>query len=224
MEYMIVLMLVFINRGQSQDLMATMIPPGFTAVEGTAAVTFTCIVRSNERLIFNNIAVNGKMSTVDELERRGITQGTINETTSTLTIPTTRANNGTLLQCTAGTLMRSTRFRNYTFLIQGVLSQPIVMQESSSTSWRFHWNPPFTLDITNRDPDISGYRTCLNLTQPTNSICVVSQDTSYEVLKIRVPFRLSVTALNAAGESNPSITFQQACDQSVGKCLVLFVL
>ena len=228
-------LLFCISANHAQDRpTVTVTPSGFIAGEGTAAVTFTCIV-SITPFLGILMRVNGSMLAVNELERTGITTGKINDTVSFLTFPTKAINNNSRVQCVA--LGESNIFSsNISFLVQGILSPPAnlsVMEGSTLNSRRLSWNPPFTLDITDQDPDISGYRICLilTLTRPINSTCVVTQDTSYDLLNISVPFQLSVTALNVAGESSSSTPIiQEACDQAgtAGKCsyedLFLFLL
>ena len=93
----------------------------------------------------------------------------------------------------------------------GLLTAPTNMQASQPNSSAIHlnWEPPFTLDITNVDPDISGYtvsitNTNTNVTSERNVIKAEflfqeeENDTHYGY------YSFSVSALNPVGVGEKS--------------------
>ena len=215
------LILQYMLVGNCQNESVTVSPAGFNASEGSI-VTFTCRVSSSA--VTNNILVDGNNLPDEEKQRRGIGPTmNINETVSTVTIQASPVNNNITLSCL--TNVRTAEGNLITvessgvpavLLVQGILSPPLPLDLNSSSpnSKKLFWNPPFTLDITDQDPDITGYRVCMNLTE--NLFCVKTEDTIYEFPNIRILLQLSVTALNVVGESNASIVFHQPCDQDTG--------
>ena len=103
--------------------------------------------------------------------------------------------------------------------VQGLLSAPpdleVMVSDSSPSFNSLSWSAPFTLDITNQEPDITGYRVCSNYS--ATSTCAMTDSTSYEFLNVRLPVEYLVTAINAVGESNASIISHPACDPSAGE-------
>ena len=160
--------------------------------------------------------MNGLQLT-DEVKRmRGIEILGINSTTRRLTIDTLAINNDTELLCQAvfGTgadsVVRTTE--TLYFRVQGVLSPPTELQidDSSSSLQRLSWTPPFTLDITGQDPDITGYEVCYFSEPP---ICTTVEEPQFDFLNINLPLTFAVRAINVVGESNSSNFSRPACSQ-----------
>ena len=92
----------------------------------------------------------------------------------------------------------------------GLLSAPTNMQatQANSSAIRLYWDPPFTLDITNVDPDISGYTVSItntntnvtserNVTKPE----FLFQEEGYDPCHV---YLFEVSALNPVGVGNTS--------------------
>ena len=90
----------------------------------------------------------------------------------------------------------------------GLLSPPPSLNVQSFTDLYHHsliWNAPFTLDLTNIEPDITSYTVCNNLT----SNCVTTQEREYTFPNLCDPIMFSITAQNIVGEgSASSITYE----------------
>ena len=82
---------------------------------------------------------------------------------------------------------------------------------------RLIWEPPASLNITDVEPDISGYRICTNLTE----VCINTTELEYVFPNLRIPIQFSVTAVNLVGESNASVAFHEPCDPSTGMKITL---
>ena len=77
---------------------------------------------------------------------------------------------------------------------------------------RLTWEAPASLNITDVEPDISGYRICTNLTE----VCTNTTELEYVFPNLRIPIQFSVTAVNLVGESNASVALHDSCDPSTG--------
>lgn len=219
--------LSLLQHSLCQDEVLSITPSSFTAALSTNSsdrVTFTCSVSQSPPVqVFNvflgevgNDLSNFVQARSDLFAERGITIDEGNPTTS-ISIEPRKMNNKTIILCLVRELLDSAAsVVNASFIVQGPLSPPPGLAiEPRPQVMRLTWTPPFTLNITNTDPDITGYRVCFNLSArcvADNTCCVVTGDTMYEYLNIRLPVEFLVTALNMAGESNASSVNHQACD------------
>lgn len=197
-----------------EGLTITISPPTFIASEGTD-FTSTCVVSSPPQSLI--MLVNKTvLSSPNIIERR------INRTALSFTLSkVTAAYNNTSFLCQAivGSNVSYSSFQ--TLLVQGILSPPTqlsaVIDDRITTIF---WKPPFTLDITNEDPDVE-YRICLHLSEVTtgNPSCVIAVMTQFSNHKFldlcelsNTPILISVTALNVVGESRPIDITYKHCD------------
>jgi hypothetical protein len=219
--YFICFVLHIIVSGLCQEVVVFINPPAFTAslsTDSSDKVSFNCTVSSNitpqpEFSIL--MQVNGEQFVGSRDEENGITRLSANVFTIE---PTTETNNSNI-SCMAvsfsedGVIGGSSE--PLVFLVQGLLAPPpglsITTPELRPNFRRLSWQPPFTLDITGFDPDITGYRICFSLSATSPVNCVQTDNTSYDYLNIRLPLEFLVTAINVVGESNASRAVHQAC-------------
>ncbi len=84
-----------------------------------------------------------------------------------------------------------------------ILSDPIEYKDFYQI---LTWTPPFTLDITNVDPDITGYRVCKN----SANTCVDTTDTSVVLETMCDPVEHYISACNPMGCGvNATMTFSR---------------
>ena len=65
---------------------------------------------------------------------------------------------------------------------------------------RLEWTPPFTLDITDQDPDISGYTLCTNVTD----VCYDLNSTNFDFPALCDSIKFTVTGINIVGKGSES--------------------
>ena len=85
-------------------------------------------------------------------------------------------------------------------ILPGLLAPPfnLSISERNDSYQILSWDAPFTLDITNLDPDIT-YRVCNNV---TNATCVNITHTTYTLPIMDELVEYSVTACNPVGCSD----------------------
>ena len=91
------------------------------------------------------------------------------------------------------------------FKIQGLLDAPLnlVLSEAASQHMRrLSCEKPFSLDITDVDPDIECYNVCYSLVNVSaeKSQCTCVNQTEYTFLCVSVPLLFTVSAVNVVGE------------------------
>lgn len=183
-------------------------PSAFTAGLSSEEITFTCTV--SRPVLAVNMFVDEEQFSSD-LEDRGIRL----DAAAILTIEPRIENNNTKIKCLATFESGSPVFSPpLIFLVQGLLSAPpdleIITIDSRPNFNRLSWQPPFTLDISDVEQDITGYKVCFSLS--ATEMCVLTEETSYDFLNIRLPLEFLVTAINVVGESNASRVLHQACE------------
>ena len=192
-------------------------PSYYIAAHSDDVVNFVCLLSSEVYLYSTLLGEVGDL--LEDLERihfdipeRGITFSINNSRTIFLGIEARIENNNTLIDCIAQTFNSPFENAVATFMVQGRLASPPNFTASPITKsrpnvQRFTWDPPFTLNITDEDPDITGYRVCLS-----TEICVTTENTWYDFPSLGVSFEFRVAAINAVGEGNSSHIIHQSCD------------
>ena len=98
----------------------------------------------------------------------------------------------------------------------GLLEPPpdFIIVELDVVRRQLSWSPPFTLDITDEDPDIIGYNICNNAT----GSCETVTETQFIFPNLQVPIEFSLSALNVVGESSNTTIVHDPCnsDQGIG--------
>lgn len=215
----LLLALLFSCVGGGLPASASISPDVFIAGEETGGINFTCVTRLSNFLTF---LVNGTNPTTTTRQTRGIQITVLNTTFASLIIESTRRNNNTEIRCVSFMPDDSTATPSSVsrLLIQGTLYAPplqITALSSPANSLRLSWSAPFTLDISNQEPDIT-YEVCYAFVTGSESpVCSMSEDTSYDFVRLSLPLEFMVTPINVAGEGNTSIITHSACNQGSGK-------
>ena len=213
----ILLHFIIVCASIAQDI--SIHPTHFVAtLNSNASTTFTCI--SSESALTITMLVNGSQISSEKEENRGI-QFTRESERGLLTIVTSIENNNTAISCVVVPLDEESpvqRTESALFLIQGILSSPSSLEIVTLTSHpslnRLSWSAPFTLNVSDMENDISGYRVCFNLT--ATPICTMTTSETYEFLNIRLMLEFMVIAINAVGESNASYILHNPCALDAG--------
>lgn len=71
------------------------------------------------------------------------------------------------------------------------------------------WEEPFTLDITDVDPDIIGYTVCSSVGE--NHECINTTVTEFILSKFHFPVNVTITSWNIVGESPPTQHYISPC-------------
>lgn len=226
----IAVILQSIFTGNTQDTTVVLSPTRLIASGGSGIANFSCVILNPPKgTIILSVLVNS-LSLTDEHKRRGIGLIMTNSSAGVVTIDSREENNNTILSCTAGAVAFSFAFflsSPSVFYVQGVLSPPPSLRiirffPSAAGYKRLMWDAPFTLDVPNQEPDIIGYRVCVNFAQTL--MCMRTQDTFYDFLNIRLPLDFHVTALNVVGESSPSTILNPACHAGINFVCIIAIL
>jgi hypothetical protein len=214
------LLLIILVEQDDAQLTAVITPRGYNAsLDPEASFTFQCDVTGT-----NNIQwfVDGSPSFTQEIRDRGISEGisiTVDEATDSfrrsLTILRNATNRNTTIVCLATVLSPSTSSTSepVLFKIQGLLDAPSNLMLSDLEADNQHmrrlsWEEPFSLDITDVDPDIECYNVCYSLVNITaeksRAQCMCVNQTEYTFLDVNIPLLFVVSAVNVVGEGNPS--------------------
>lgn len=225
----IAVILQSIFTGNTQDTTVVLSPTRLIASGGSGIANFSCVVLNPpafSSILILSVLVSS-LSLTDEHKRRGIGLIMTNSSAGVVTIDSREENNNTILTCVAGTFNRFFSSSPSVFYVQGVLSPPpslrIIRFFSSAAGYkRLTWDAPFTLDVPNQEPDIFGYRVCVNFAQTL--MCMRTQDTFYDFPNIRLPLDFHVTALNVVGESSPSTILNPACHAGINFVCIIAIL
>ena len=107
------------------------------------------------------------------------------------------------------------------FQVQGLLEAPpnlILSQADDRCTRRLSWDQPFSLDITDVNPDISHYKVCYSLSNVNKPQCTYVNQTEFAFLNVGIPLLFSVSAVNVVGEGNTSSIFHDGngCTNTTG--------
>ena len=169
--------------------------------------------------------VDGLLVSRQDIRNHGISEGsviTVDEAScslrSTLTIVRNINKSNTTIMCIAS-MTSQTGITNVPnepvlFKIQGLLDAPsnLMLSEADSQHMRrLTWDEPFSLDITDVDPDIHCYNVCYSLINVTVFQCTCVNQTEYTFLCVSVPLIFIVSAVNVVGEGNASSILHDGC-------------
>jgi hypothetical protein len=224
-----VLVLLLCMKGIHSQLIAVVTPRGYNAsLDPEASFTFQCDVTGT-----NNIQwfVDGSFSSTQEISNRGISESntiTVDEATDsasyrrTLSILRNITNSNTTIVCLAtavsptGIVSGVNSSEPVLFKVQGLLDAPssLILSEAVNQHMRrLSWKEPFSLDITDVDPDIECYNVCYSLVNVTaeKSQCTCVNQTEYTFLCVSVPLLFTVSAVNVVGEGEDSSILHDGC-------------
>jgi hypothetical protein len=221
-----VLVLLLFIKGIHSQLTAVITPRGYNAsLDPEASFTFQCDVTGTDNIQW---LVDGSPSAAQEIRDRGISESniiTVDEATDSvrrsLFILRSITNRNTTMVCVAtaisptGDLIGDTS-EPALFKIQGLLDAPSNLMLSEADNQRMRrlsWDKPFSLDITDVDPDIECYNVCYSLVNVTaeKSQCTCVNQTEYTFLCVSVPLLFTVSALNVVGEGGDSSILHDGC-------------
>ncbi len=189
-----------------------LIPPNYNASSGSSVISFVCSDPESSSRFFS---VNG--ASVDQAiqDTRGVAINTLNSTTSRITFQPLLINNNITVNCL--TVLPEINQVEGVLLVQGTLSAPSdpVISVLSPGQQQLSWGAPFTIDLTDQDPDILGYRVCYSMTSSSSSSipmqCSITSTLTYSFLNVRLLLNFSIAAINPAGEGNISYVTHSPC-------------
>ena len=225
-EALLLVFLVLIKKDYAQ-LTAVITPRGYNAsLDPEASFTFQCDVTGSDNIQW---LVNGSPSTTQENRDRGISQGsivTVDEATdsfrSSLSILRNITNRNITVKCqvtavssigmVTGIISDPAQFQ-----IQGLLDAPSKLMLSKADNQhmrRLSWDEPFSLDITDVDPDIECYNVCYSLVNVSaeKSQCTCVNQTEYAFLCVSVPLLFTVSTVNVVGEGEATSILHDECN------------
>ena len=165
-EVLLLLLLVLVKQKYAQQLTAVITPSGYNAsLDPEVSFTFQCDAIGADSVQWT---VDGLVSSRQDILDRGISESgiiTIDESTGslrrTLSIVRTNINNNTTIICLAFTVLPTGIISGVSsepalFKVQGLLEGPSNLMLSEADNQhvrRLTWDEPFSLDITDVDPD-----------------------------------------------------------------------
>ena len=223
------LLLVLVKDVLYAQPTAVITPRGYNAsLDPEVSFTFQCDATGADGVQWS---VDGVAASREDILRdRGISESgiiTIDEATRsvrrTLSIVRNINNNIINITCIASSFSPIGIDSNgpVLFKLQGLLdapSSPMVSEPDNQHMRRLIWNEPFSLDITDVDPDISHYKVCYNLVDANKLQCVLVNQTEFIFLNINVPLLFTVSAVNVVGEGNASSILhdENGCTNTTG--------
>ena len=138
-----------------------------------------------------------------------------------LTILRSNTNRNTTIACIATAISPTGIVVGFTsepvlFKVQGLLDAPSNLMLSETDNQRMRrlsWEEPFSLDITDVDPDIECYNVCYSLVNVTaeKSQCLCVNQTEHTFLCVSVPLLFNVSPINVVGEGEASSILHDGC-------------
>ena len=174
--------------------------------------------------------VDGLLSVRPEIRNRGIIENeliVVDDTTGSLrrsiSIERNVTNKNTSIICQAESISSAgVSSEPVLFKIQGLLDAPsnLMLSEADNQNMRrLSWDEPFSLDITDIEPDISHYKVCYSLVDAIKSQCVLVNQTEFIFPYVNVRLHFIVSAVNIVGEGSVNSTFHDGngCTKISGK-------
>lgn len=198
------------KQNWAQTVTAIIVPTKFIASLNSGAVTtFRCNVTGTESLVWS---VDGVPSSNEEVADRGITTTPVDivddTLTSTLSVPRSTVNDNATITCTALSLANNVLLSSEParFQVQGLLDPPpnTALSEVNERFMRkLSWDKPFSLNITDVEPDINHYQVCYNFSVEIIQ-CLLVNETEFTFLNVHVSLMFSVSAVNVVGVGDAS--------------------
>ena len=203
----------FVNENNAQST-ATITPNGFNAsLDPESSFTFQCDVAGANSIDW---LIDSLFISRQEIIDRGISQNGVivldsvtNSLRGTLTIARNERNGYTSVVCVADNVLSDDVLSEpVLFKVQGLLDAPsdlILVEASNQFTRRLSWEEPFSLNITNVEPDISYYTICYSFSNDTDeSVCTQADQTEFTFLYVNIPLLFTVSAVNVVGEGDPA--------------------
>ena len=215
----LVLLLLILVKGKHSQPTAVIIPRGYNAsLDPEDSFTFQCDVTGVNGVQW---LVDGLLASRQDISNRGIREGsiiTVDEASgslrSTLTIIRNINNSNTSIICLASMtsqtgITTTVPSEPVLFKIQGFLEAPsnlMLLGADNQHMRRLTWDEPFSLDITDVDPDIECFNVCYRLVNVTaeKSQCTCVNQIEYTFLCVSVPLLFTVSAMNVVGKGSAS--------------------
>ena len=173
--------------------------------------------------------MDGVLSSRQEVIDRGIVENvviTVDETTgsfrSSMSIPRDDINKNITIICIADSFTSIDINSNpILFQVQGLLDVPTNLMLSKVANEqhiirRLSWEKPFSLDITDVDPDINNYKVCYSLVgsdlEMLDPQCLCVNQHEWMFLYVDVSLLFTVSAVNVVGVGNASSILHEAVD------------
>ena len=212
--HVVILVLQTLIEEKCAQTTAIITPRDYNAsLDPEANFTFQCDVTGADGVLW---LVDGLLSTRQDIRSRGISESDViivNETTGSfrayISLSRNVTNRNTTIICIADIVLSAGVTSDpVLFQVQGLLDTPsnLTLSEVNNQHKRLlSWGEPFSLDITDVDPDISHYKVCYTLINDRKlSLCTRVNQTEFTFLYISVPLLFNVSAVNVVGEGNSS--------------------
>ena len=232
----VVIVITLIKEKYAQTETTAVITPGGynTSLDPEASFTFQCDVTGADSVQW---IVDGLLSTRQDIRSRGISESVViivDETAgrfrANISLTRNAANRNTTIICLVNIVLSpGIPSDPVLFQIQGLLDSPPNLLLSEITSVisgqqnyhnimrRLSWDEPFSLNITDVDPDISHYSICYGLINTARPQCTYVNQTEFTFLNVDIPLLFTVSAVNVVGEGNTgSILINQTIDCNRG--------
>ena len=214
-EALLLLMLALVKDKHAQPTVV-ITPSGYNAsLDPESSFKFQCDVTGADGIRW---VVDGLLSRRPEIRNRGIRENeliVINATTGSfrgsISIERNITNKNTSIICQVESISSAgVSSKPVLFKIQGLLDAPsnLMLSEADNQHMRrLSWDEPFSLDITDIEPDINLYKVCYSLVNAIKSHCVLVNQTEFTFPYVNVPLLFTVSVVNVIGEGSVNSTF-----------------
>ena len=215
---------------------AVITPSGYNAsLKLEANFTFQCDVTGADRIQW---LVDDQFAELQTIKDRGIFEEgliIVDQATGSfkrnITILRKVINMNTTIICRADVSSGSdVDSKAVLFQVQGLLESPpnLRLSEANDRCKRntLNWDEPFSLDITNVEPDISHYKVCYSLSNANKSQCkYINQMTKFTFPNVNIPLLFTVSAVNVVGEGNTSsLLHVDVCSNTTGWYSMAYII
>ena len=226
--FLLILFIGLVKDNHAQMATAVITPSGYNAsLKLGANFTFQCDVTGADRVQW---LVDNQFAELKKIRDRGIFEEAlivIDRATGSfkrnITISRKVINMNTTIVCRADVSSgNDVDSKAVLFQVQGLLESPpnLTLSEANDRCKRnvLNWDEPFSLDITNVEPDISYYKVCYSLSNSNKSQCkYINQMTEFTFPNVNIPLLFTVSAVNIVGEGNTSsLLHVDVCSNTTG--------